>query len=278
MKLSEINPFVRNTTLFPYIWKNKEACIAYDCRLFYVYSGEGSITLNGVYYPLKTHTLILLQPKVEYLICTNLSNPMKIITVNFDYTQNHIDRPTYIKEDKVFNFNPSLITSIITDLKIADPLCIYNMQNLENDLLSLVQEFQLKRAFYHEISSSILKKILASIERMIGANEQDPPEIALQILDFIHANFSSEITNEVIAKNFCYHSYYINKIFKKLTGQSLHQYIMNYRIKIATNLLTTTNLSFKEISDQTGFKSYAHFSSTFKSIKKVSPTEYRLTH
>jgi AraC-like DNA-binding protein len=67
----------------------------------------------------------------------------------------------------------------------------------------------------------------------------------------------------------------LKKSFKTLTGISPTQYYLNLRLKKAVELMTFTNLSFKEIAYKTGFKSQFYFSRFFKKKYGVSPKLYR---
>ncbi|WP_365324261.1 two-component regulator propeller domain-containing protein [uncultured Parabacteroides sp.] len=65
-----------------------------------------------------------------------------------------------------------------------------------------------------------------------------------------------------------------NKI-KALTGIGANDYINRIRIEKAVQLLTHSQLSITEISDEVGFAYQRYFSTTFKQIKGVTPTQFR---
>lgn len=61
-------------------------------------------------------------------------------------------------------------------------------------------------------------------------------------------------------------------------GKSFNQYINEYRIEAACNILKSqTLLSVEGIGSEVGFSSKSSFFSTFKKIKGVTPTEYKKT-
>lgn len=62
---------------------------------------------------------------------------------------------------------------------------------------------------------------------------------------------------------------------KTLTDISANDYINKIRIEKASELLTTTELSIIEISEQVGFEYPRYFSSVFKQIKGITPTQFR---
>lgn len=68
-----------------------------------------------------------------------------------------------------------------------------------------------------------------------------------------------------------------SKFYRKissLTGQNPSNFIRTIRLKYASELLLTNNLSIKEISYNCGFNSTAYFTKTFKEVFKVTPTQY----
>jgi transcriptional regulator GlxA family with amidase domain len=65
---------------------------------------------------------------------------------------------------------------------------------------------------------------------------------------------------------------------KKHTKKTLHGYLLEYRIHMAKNYLTTTSLNVTEIAEKTGFASYTYFIKTFREQTGLSPLKYRKTH
>ena len=85
-------------------------------------------------------------------------------------------------------------------------------------------------------------------------------------------------TNASIAERFNYHPYYLSQMIKQHTGQSLHQYLIAYRIKMAQKKLTTTNDPISTVAWKSGFQSPAYFIKQFKAHVGVTPNVYRKEH
>jgi two-component system response regulator YesN len=64
-------------------------------------------------------------------------------------------------------------------------------------------------------------------------------------------------------------------MFKEETGIPVTEYINMARIKKAKELLANTSLKVYEIAYEVGFNDQHYFSSVFKKIVGLSPTEYR---
>jgi transcriptional regulator GlxA family with amidase domain len=66
--------------------------------------------------------------------------------------------------------------------------------------------------------------------------------------------------------------------FKKILKKSPMEYIINLRINHAAELILERNMAIANIAEYVGYSSLALFNRHFKSIKKISPREYRLKY
>jgi AraC-like DNA-binding protein len=64
-------------------------------------------------------------------------------------------------------------------------------------------------------------------------------------------------------------------LFREQTGQSPAEFIREFRIGLAQELLAGSRAPLKQVADQVGFGSVAHFCSIFKRHTGVSPGEFR---
>ncbi|WP_072332705.1 MULTISPECIES: AraC family transcriptional regulator [unclassified Paenibacillus] len=68
---------------------------------------------------------------------------------------------------------------------------------------------------------------------------------------------------------------YLGRIFKKLTLKSIPDYLNEYRIERAKELLVTTHDTIEEISQKTGYNNSTYFYKMFKKYTGITPAEYR---
>jgi AraC family transcriptional regulator, arabinose operon regulatory protein len=66
-------------------------------------------------------------------------------------------------------------------------------------------------------------------------------------------------------------------LFKQETGTTPAQYVKVVRVRRAAKLLRTTFLTIKQILEQTGLGSNAHFVHDFRKLYGITPTAYRRT-
>lgn len=95
------------------------------------------------------------------------------------------------------------------------------------------------------------------------------------LLEYIHVNYSSDITLNVLCDLVHLNRTTLNHKFKEQVGFTSMDYLLRHRIKIACEALSHTNLSLAEISEAIGFKYDTYFIKQFTTKMGQSPTEYR---
>lgn len=77
-----------------------------------------------------------------------------------------------------------------------------------------------------------------------------------------------------IATHFYITPIYLNRIFKKETGISISQWMIQERMHLAAHLLKTTNYSAITIARRVGYNNYPYFSTVFKKFFGCNPSQY----
>lgn len=96
-----------------------------------------------------------------------------------------------------------------------------------------------------------------------------------EALMYIEHNFQNDISVEDIAAVCGLNRSYFGKIFKEAIGKTPQEFLLQYRMVKATELLKLTQLSIGDISSAVGYANQLHFSRAFKKIYGVSPREWR---
>lgn len=89
---------------------------------------------------------------------------------------------------------------------------------------------------------------------------------------FLNENYTSFINLDKIALNVFAHPNYISSKFKEEEGLSVTEYLCALRLEKAHELLGTTNLSCKKISQMVGFHDQLYFGKCFKKKFGMTPT------
>ena len=96
-----------------------------------------------------------------------------------------------------------------------------------------------------------------------------------EALTYIEHNFQNEITIEDIAGVCGLNRTYFGKIFKEALGKTPQEFLLNYRMLKAAELLKLTSLSIGDIGLAVGYANQMHFSRAFKNNYGISPREWR---
>ncbi len=95
------------------------------------------------------------------------------------------------------------------------------------------------------------------------------------IKDYIDSHYQEEIRMETLSGMVNMTPNALSRFFKQRTNRSISNYINDVRIGQAALLLVDSTMTVMEISFKCGFNSISNFNRTFKSVKGVTPTEFR---
>lgn len=69
---------------------------------------------------------------------------------------------------------------------------------------------------------------------------------------------------------------YLSTIFKKETGMTIHEFVVEEKLKMAENLLLYSTYTIDEIANFLAFSSQSHFGNVFKRKYQITPNKFRL--
>jgi transcriptional regulator, AraC family with amidase-like domain len=152
-----------------------------------------------------------------------------------------------------------------------------------NSLADLTVQF-IQRYFSHRIASHVERhffhEIRASARAAQAFDEADnahPDEAIVQTQTWLQSNYNQEVQMGELAEQFGMSTRTFNRRFKTATGSTPLAYLKNIRLRIATDLLKSSNLSVGEIVFRVGYQDGAHFTQLFKQKHGVTPSVYRTT-
>lgn len=97
-----------------------------------------------------------------------------------------------------------------------------------------------------------------------------------QCLHFLSQQYASPITLNQLAQEVHLSASHLSRIFKSQLGITFVDALTKIRIEQAKGLLENKELSIQFISDRIGFSSPDYFSSTFRKLEGISPSQFRL--
>jgi len=166
----------------------------------------------------------------------------------------------------------SRILEIITNIKRAIPYYSEKIYYLESEYyLDL-----LKTTDVEEIKLKFISNLRGLFENINIIKGKEINNITGKVIKYITENYNKNITMVDAAKeiNMSYH--YFSKFFKEQTGENFVDFITNFRILKAKEMLKDESQTIKEIAYNIGYSDPNYFSKLFKKSTGLSPTEYRL--
>ena len=109
--------------------------------------------------------------------------------------------------------------------------------------------------------------------------EEIPTNTSVQAgIDYIDKHYAENVTIQQVADAINYSPTYFSRLFKKETGHSFVTYLTFFRILKSVRYLRHSNLPIEQIAFELGFNTPCYFSTTFKKVVGLSPSEYRATN
>ncbi|MDR1952859.1 MAG: AraC family transcriptional regulator [Clostridiales Family XIII bacterium] len=116
----------------------------------------------------------------------------------------------------------------------------------------------------------------ASVEPILSDNVAEKAMRNMATLfSYIESNYASYISLEAASQIMWFAPGYFTRYFKKYTGVTFMEYLTNFRISKAKEMLIDTVKPVIQIAEETGFSSIKTFNRRFKDQVGVSPSEYR---
>jgi AraC family transcriptional regulator len=93
-------------------------------------------------------------------------------------------------------------------------------------------------------------------------------------LDFLHENFTRDITVDELAKEACFSTFHYKRLFTELFENSPYQYLINLRLEKACSLLQS-DLKIHEVCRHVGWKDPSSFARLFRKRFATTPEQFR---
>lgn len=168
-----------------------------------------------------------------------------------------LNRPVYL-DDTAEN--------ILTKLKIIQQLFEKQPEIFAkgrvSDVLALCYQNHLANFLYSNLDHAITEI-------------EDSNQTILIVQEQIRKNLSAPLSVEWLAEKVHMHPVYLSRIYKQETGTNLSQYILYQRLNKMKELLLTTDLKVKTITELVGYRKPQNIIEAFKKEYGLTPSQYR---
>jgi AraC-like DNA-binding protein len=133
-------------------------------------------------------------------------------------------------------------------------------------------------ALLHELARWPAWRTLASMnEEDVGRAPIDRARRVHRALDFINANYTEALTLSEVSAVAMMPASSFSRCFRQITGSGLTERVIALRIAKACQLLLHTRKHVGSICQDVGFHNLSNFNRHFRSLRGVSPGEYRMS-
>jgi len=248
-------------------------------EIIFIEEGNGFHTINGVRFPYQENNIFLLAPEdTHHFEIDKLSKftHFKFTELLFSSKVNLPDRKYWLQRIEQLLHTPNIIPGDVISHE-EDRNIVWDIHNL------VLEEFKTEKNYYQEIISNAISTILSIIMRNISEKYSNTNEVLInhskidQILGHIRQHvYDNDLTKiGFLADKFNMSQSSISTYFKRKTGESIHQYVTKYKMKLVEHRLQHTEFTIAEIAYQLGYTDESHLTKTFKKHFFMSPKQYR---
>lgn len=140
----------------------------------------------------------------------------------------------------------------------------------------IVKELTDKKENYKEAVIGYTKVLITLLSREKVENNINPKnkrkvKLVKNATQYIFENLSKDITLDEISKHLNISKFYLSRIFKEITGNTVVSHMNYIRCNHAKSLLKSGKYNVAESAYASGFTNLSYFSKTYKSIMGNSP-------
>ncbi len=263
----------------PYIHFKRQA---QEYIFYYIHSGELHIREDKREYLLTEGDYILLDPKFEH-------EGLSATTCNFTYIHFALDGVDMIENiyNNYYNKN-----SLANNNNKAAFMLPFFPKTGHIDVNGIAAEFNLTLSKLLEcihdmtLNAYLMSSLLCELIGMLSQNyrrklahsiaaDSRAGGYVISLRHYLAANYNEDIDSTKIETMFHCNFDYLNRVFKKETGDTIFSTLNRIRIQNAKKYLATGLYTCGEAATKCGFHDAYYFSKVFKKIAGCSPAEYK---
>lgn len=226
--------------------------------IHYIVSGKGIYKVDNKSYDIGIGNTFLIYPGTEITYIADKNEPWEYYWVGFSGN----DARIIINQTDFTKDNP--VICIDMDDRFEELLMdIYHTKgNSDSSIIKMSGYLML--ALSYLIEKSTHKKL-----RHNSSNEYTK-----KALEYIEYHYTEKLTVQDIADYIGISRSQLYRVFMELHQKSPMDIILEYRIRMACQLLKTSKLSIGSVGYSVGFEDNLYFSRAFKKVMGISPREY----
>jgi len=236
-------------------------------EITYAISGKADIISGNRCDTVSAGQIHYIKKGINHNIIADSDSGFRYICIGFLPNPENPDLANFICETENTEYailNDDGNIRILSEMLINE---IYNTDSQSNTMINL---------YITQILISLYRLLHGKTERQPAGNISSGFTI-YHLLRYIDREYLNIENVKSISEKMAYNEYYLSHLFKEKMGISIKEYITKKKMITAANLLVTTNMTIREVSEQVNFASPHTFSQSFKKSFGTSPDQYRKT-
>ncbi|MBR6406240.1 MAG: helix-turn-helix domain-containing protein [Lachnospiraceae bacterium] len=224
--------------------------------LMFVLQGSLEIRYNDIHRTAEKNHFVLLDCRYPHLL--RAPEKAEAIWLQF-YGQNSQE------------FGRSILRQLDFIFEMDDPFPIISMISRIFEILKhdhLTHDVQLSRYIY-DILCDLKQFAEVTGHPLQYRNSTDT------VIAYIDSHFKEDPDLQTLSEIAMVSPYHLLRMFRRDTGMTPHEYCLNLKIRTAKYMLKKTRQSMREVALDCGFSGESVFSTTFKRLTGMTPSDYR---
>ena len=232
--------------------------------IHYILEGAGQYKVDGQRFHLEAGQGFILEPNVLTFYQADQTRPWSYVWVGFSGPR----APEYLSY-LGFNHNHLIFKSSESE-RIRDLV----FQMLGSGKNSPKNEFYLHGLFF-EFFSCLIDENMPQQQEDLDHNRETTNRYLREAIAYIQQHFSEGLRVSDLADHVAVSRGYLYQIFNETLGMSPKQYLTNFCMTRATELLTLDDQPVEEVAKSCGYPNPVAFSALFRKRMGMSPAQYR---
>ena len=248
-------------------------------EIAYIYKGNGMFAIAGREYLAKEGDIFLINNGVFHLLEARPTSSLRVVTLYFlpDLFCRYGSSETDFEYLLLFH---SGAKGPAPKVSLDQPGNRKVLQLLDQ----IAGELKAKKDYHRIAVKNCLCQILLILNRAAGVQRtpSDQPQVRMRdvsrlkpVFDFIHESYSNKMALTEISAAANMSVSHLCRYFKRVTGQTVTEYIKRYRVDRAKRLLMEDERSITWIAYEVGFESHSYFDRIFHEVTHLTPQQFR---
>lgn len=245
-------------------------------KLIYVITGTGVQYMNKHRFNYRQGNLFLITPADSYSFDINEKSSFFFLHFNDIYVKTKVNKENdWVQSMEYILQNASHRPGCVLKNRVDKPVVASLVDCIR-------KEYDSEQIYHTKIIQHLVNTLILVVARNIALKlpknvKENTGEVVLDILHYIQENiFEQEnLRTDRISESFNISHNYLGRYFKKQTGETLQQYIGNYKLRLIELRLLNSDMRINEIAYELNFTDESHLNRAFKKYKGLSPSAFR---